>query len=322
MKALWKKKLVSRLTKNLERDSFQTRPYFPDLLRQPDLLTIPTPGRLIAVFIYNFSVSWNSVLSSVEDLFETKIHVGEQTSVVAYLVQQGEGRRLYQDALDLVRNSFDSFQLVDSLSNELGPDLGTIAEEVVPKARIAEFIGLEKRQAHIRLRRFSESRYRPLVEEAHRTDSSSGRTEKAIARRLSERLGEILGAHNLVTEPAFENVKGYVGDLGRQYTFRFDFGISDRPDIAIETFLAGRHGLRERLRSLMTKARLLGYEIVDNQLWPRRQSFRPILVVEGNIAGPSHDPYRYVRALVSVGWEIVRADKLEGLPALIDDANF
>jgi hypothetical protein len=50
------------------------------------------------------------------------------------------------------------------------------------------------------------------------------------------------------------------------------------------------------------------------------QNVRPLLVVEGNLAGPDHDPYRYVRSLVSVGWELMSADAVNEIQRVLRDA--
>ena len=71
----------------------------------------------------------------------------------------------------------------------------------------------------------------------------------------------------------------------------------------------------------MTKARFTSYEPVTYEpnepfrLFPRQEPLRRVLLVDGNLAGPKHDPYRYIRALVSVGWEIEKAET-EVLPRL------
>ena len=109
----WKEALISRLVLDLKRDSVQRRPYFPDLLHQPDLLTIPKRGKLTAVFAYNYRISWTTILASLEDLFETKIHVGEHTAVVAFLAPKRERHEPFREGLELLRNTFDSFLILD-----------------------------------------------------------------------------------------------------------------------------------------------------------------------------------------------------------------
>ena len=312
----WKKGLVSRLIQGLDQNSFQTHPYFPDLLRQPDLLTVPAPGKLIAVFAYRYHISWHTVLASLEDLFETKIHVGEHTVVAAFLLPQPR-QTAHADALQLLQNTFDSFQTFDQGADASAGALRAVVNRATPKAALNDFLRYEREQIQVSLRRFSEIRYRPLVEQ-FRQSESPGRDLKD---HVDHRLRALLGNREIVKQPLMHNVKGYLGELPRRYSFEFDFGVSSHPDIAIEVMRSGRYGSREKIRYLMTKARLLRYEIVDDRLLPRPRAFRPLLIVDGNIAGPDHDPYRYVRALISVGWELLRIDELEELPRLVSHAD-
>ncbi len=73
----------------------------------------------------------------------------------------------------------------------------------------------------------------------------------------------------------------------------------------------------------MTKARFTSYEPVSDEpgepfrLIQRNERLRRVLLVNGSMAGPKHDLFRYVRALVSVGWEIERADR-DVFPRLVN----
>lgn len=312
----WKKALVSRLIQGLDQNSFQRHPYFPDLLRQPDLLTVPAPGKLTAVFAYRYHISWHTVLGSLEDLFETKIHVGEHTAVAAFLLAQPR-QTAYADALQLLQNTFDSFQTYDQAADTPLGALRAVVNRTAPKAVLKDFLHYEREQIQVSLRRFSEMRYRPLVEQFRQSEFPG----RDLEEHVDHRLRALLGNREIIKQPLMQNVKGYLGELPRRYSFEFDFGVSGYPDIALEVMRSGRYGSREKIRYLMTKGRLLRYEIIDNRLLPRPRAFRPLLIVDGNIAGPHHDPYRYVRALISVGWELLRIDEIEELPRLIQHAD-
>lgn len=277
---------------------------------------IPELGRLIAVFAYRYRVSWPSVLASLEDLIETKLHVGEHTVVAAFLVPKSDGP--YRDTIQLLENTFDSFRIVDEENDARSSGLATPLERTVPKTILKDFLSHERGQIRLCLGRFSETQYRALIQKEHASEYQGRELEESMSRRLRE----VMGVPELVRKPLIQNVEGYLADLRHRYSFEFDFGIPGHPDRAIEIVRAGRYGSRERIRYLMTKGRLLRYEFVDNQLRPRQRDFRPILIVDGNIAGPDHDPYRYVRALISVGWEIFRTDQLEELPGMIQHADF
>jgi len=81
--------LLSMVTRGLEPGSFQRRPYLPDLLNQPNLLLIPRPGRLVAIYVYDFGtrITWHSALGALEDLFELKTAVGIQVVAIAVIVR-------------------------------------------------------------------------------------------------------------------------------------------------------------------------------------------------------------------------------------------
>lgn len=277
---------------------------------------IPEIGKLIAIFAYRYRVSWPSVLASLEDLVETKLHVGEHTVVAAFLVPKRDGP--YRDAIQLLENTFDSFRIIDLEADATDNRLARPLERSAPKAILRDFLAHEREQIRRCLVRFNEAQYKALVQKEHASEYQGPKFEESISRRLRE----VLRVPELVREPLIQNVKGYLADLHHRYSFEFDFGIPGHPDRAIEIIRSGRYGSRERIRYLMTKGRLLRYQLVDNQLRPRQRDFRPILIVDGNIAGPDHDPYRYVRALVSVGWEILRTDQLEELPRMIRHADF
>jgi hypothetical protein len=232
---------------------------------------IPEIGRLIAVFTYRYRVSWPPVLASLEDLFETKLHVGEHTVVAALLAPMGDGA--HRDTIRLLENTFDSFRILDQETEIPRSGLATSLRRTAPKTILKDFLSHEREQIRRCLRRFSEARYRALVQKEHESEYEGRELEKSVSRKLCE----VLGVPELVREPLIQNVKGYLADLRHTYSFEFDFGIPGHPDRAIEIVRAGRYRSREKTRYLMTKGRLLRYEFVDNQLRPRQRDFRPIL---------------------------------------------
>ena len=314
-----KETIVRGITNELPPGSFQKHPYFPDLLRQPNLLIVPEPGKLIAIFVYQFPrhISWQTALASLEDLFETKLNVGSHTVVCAIVASQTDNRNLEQDRLELLRNTFDRFIVVET-QNEPGvwKDLVTGINVSVPKERLSAFLGFEREGSQPFLRRFEEENYRELTVRSNAPVFKSAELEDSVAESLSR-----LTERRVVRHPRIRNVKGEIAHLPDRYYFEFDIGFEGRPDIAIEVIQAGKQGAREKLRSLMTKARLLKYEVVDNQLQPRAWPLQLVLIIDGNIAGPDHDPYRYVRSLLSVGWELLRVGRTERFRELIGNEN-
>lgn len=315
----FKEIIVRSITNELRPNSFQKRPYFPDLLRQPDLLVVPEPGKLLAIFIYQFAknISWQATLASLEDLFEVKLHVGSQTIACAVVSLNLENREPENEKIELLRNTFDGFVLVEARRE--GDAWGDLVAEIrasVPKDRLASFLRLERGRSEHSPRQFSENSYRALTIKKNVPVFKRSQFEDSVSGLLAQ-----MTKHAVVRNPHIRNVKGELASLPGRFYFEFDLGFEGRPDIAIELIQAGKHGVRERLRSLMTKGRLLGYEFVDRQLQPRPWPLRLILIIDGNVAGPDHDPYRYVRSLLSVGWDLIHASELEQIRELLGNEN-
>jgi hypothetical protein len=312
----WKEAVVSDIVRDLPRNSFERRPYFPDLLNQPDLLIMPEIAKLIAVFIYTYHVSWASVLGSLEDLIEAKLQIGEHTVVGAFLgLKNDEPDR---DTVEVLENTFDAFRVLNLEEDAVREGLLGTLEKADRKNVLNNFLSHEREQIRRSLSGFNETHYQVLVQKERAPEYEGREFEQSMLFRLKEVLHEA----DLIKEPHFPNVKGHVANLRQTYSFRFDFGIPGHPDVAIEVVRASRYGSRNKVRHLTMQGRLLRYQVDGNLLRPRVRDFRPILIVDGNLAGPDHDPYRYVRALISVGWRILRADQLEELPGLIRHADF
>jgi hypothetical protein len=123
----------------------------------------------------------------------------------------------------------------------------------------------------------------------------------------------------LRTEPGVEAIEQFpvrspkeaLAGLPERNVFRFDFGLRT-PQIegrtkVVDLTVLDRYGSREKIRYLMSKARFVSYEFADARLIYREEAITPVLMIAGNVAGPAHDPYRYVKALVSVGWQLEHA---------------
>ena len=301
----------------------QRNPFFPDLLNQPDFVSVPQLGRFVAIYLYapTQPLNWRSVLNAIEDLFELKTSV--QQSAVAIAVQDFSLgiREASTNAVELLEQMFDLVLPVDEdLDHErLRQGLRHAIRNVPPKEKFFKLWSTEKQRMSDHLARFSEERYRELVEQRHQPKRKREELISGIA-TIADELG--LQAHRevLVSTP-----KEAIGGLLERSRFSFDLGFWDRREqkVLIDAVSFGRHGPRPFLRYLMTKARFTSYEPVSYEsgeafrLVPRHEPLRRVLLVDGNMAGPKHDPYRYVRALVSVGWEIEKAER-EALPRLAD----
>jgi hypothetical protein len=314
-----KEEILQGITASLPRGSFQKHPYFPDLLRQPDLLAVPETGKLLAVFIYEMAeqITWRNVLACVEDVFEVKLSVGLFTVVIGVAANRFERSHADDDKAQLLRNTFDLFHLEDGRQTEtLQESVASVIARPSEHAGLTEFLNYERDLVHSALEGFSEERYRELVVVEQDSLFKEVRSKSGVAESLSQATGL-----PIIRDVLIRNVKGELADLRQHYSFEFDYGIEGRPNVAIEVLRSGRYGSRDKIRYLMIKARLLRYEFSEGRLRPSHRRAKLILVVDGNIAGPDHDPFRYVRSLLSVGWELVRADRLNAVEGLLANEN-
>jgi hypothetical protein len=304
-----KSQLLDFILSAVDAEHFQKAPYFPDLLRQPDLIFVPRPGRLTAIYAYDLERidNWHDAIGCLEDLIEVKLALGEHALVAAIFGKAGVAKEgANSEIRNLLQNSFDSvFWTAESLKDPKSGIQESLCSAPKLSPIMAEFLYREKKAVFQSLAHFEKKRYLELVDPLNKPREPL----PDLKRHLPEWLGNQLN-RPIERKPMVRNVKGFVGSLERQYGFDFDFGVEGRHWFAIDIIRAGRYGTRAKLRYLMAKARLLRYEVIDGSLKTRQFSLQPILVIDGNIAGPSHDPYRYVRALLSVGWMLTQPSDL------------
>jgi hypothetical protein len=315
-------RILSSITRALERNSFQRNPYLPNLINQPDLLVVPSPGRLIALYIYDFPerITWRLALGAIEDIFELKTAVGPDVRAIALLIAgpdhetaEGTGR---SEMLRLISNSFD---LAEDFSSQQ-PDVSFSLERlraVQPQARLADLWKAEAQFQGDALRRhYRESELRSLIDVNRRPSEQAKQSFRDDVR-------ERIRGNNRHIEPNFlvRNAKGGLGHLDRSYCFEFDLRVDTQPPTLIDFLKSNRFGMREKLRYYLAKARLIRYWIDQSGVHQLTPDYALLLVVDGNIAGPDHDPFRYVRMLVSVGWRIAQRDEYERIERLAANAD-
>ena len=299
---------VGRSVAHIPHYVFQKNPYLPDILNQPEFLLVPELGRLVAVYVYtpNIELSWRSALPAIEDLFEIKLSSGESTTAIAVLVPPKRLEEVDNIFVEFLRNLFDG--IVINVAENQSALVNSIAEIVAssrPRADLFRLWRLERQRVTTNLHNFNEERYARFANERNISQLKKKAALREVRAILSQNQDVTLLERYKVRSP-----KEPLAGLPERNRFEFDLGIKrssvgrTRP---IDVAVLGRYGSRTKLRYLMTKARLTSYEPWRGELRLRHEFLRPVLVVSGNIAGPSHDPYRYVRALVSVGWEIVEA---------------
>lgn len=315
-----KERILRGLIGQLPPGSFQIRPYISDLLNQPDLLIVPAAGRMVCVFLYGYgqSLTWRLALSALEDLFEIKLHLGHNAVSIALDLSESNETAHREDMRRLLGNTFEAFIHLDFTKSEIADGrFWARVQESLPRQNLFHLWEMEREYVQDSLRRFSKERYRELVDRRRIPTLS----DKAIIAQVADTIEEVTGA-TPEHEPSVESVKGSLGSLSGTYRLGFDLKTRGPIELPIDVIRVGRYGSRDTVRYLMTKARLMRYRAADGRLERQWQETRPLLVVEGNLAGPQHDPFRYVRSLVSVGWEIIGSGAVREFPRMLRDANF
>ena len=290
----------------------QKNPFFPELLNQPQFLIVPEIGKLIAVFVYTprESLTWRTALPMVEDLFEVKLATGLSTIVAAFLIPTNGVKRHDPVYFELLRGLFDVFAVNDEAGGAgFQRWMLDALSHAEPRTRLFRLWALERERVDANSAKFSEQKYVEFINQKARPRI----TRAALMDEMRQAV---------VNEPALEAVSDFpvsspkdaLAGLTQRHFFNFDIGFRPRhPEErsrVIDFAALDRYGSRERLRYLMTKARLVSYAFDGGELVYHGVPVRPVLMIEGNIAGPEHDPYRYVKALVSVGWELEHADPM------------
>lgn len=302
-------RLVQRVSAALDHSEnvmFQKTPYLPDLLHQPNFLMVPHLGRLVAVYVLTPTrpITWHNALASVEDLFELKTSCGEATVAIALLLSDAPQADSGHQALQVLSRYFDGFAIINEANTaHLHTILSPLIRTSVAREELFALWQSERRRTTKNLADFSEERYLPFIETVKQRGSTKIEILKTVRTFLEEETNLGVSRKYSVRSPK----EALVG-LPERNRFTFDLGVEFKPSghiVPVEITSLDRYGSREKLRYLMTKARLTSYESDGGRLIPRYEDLRPVLVVSGNLAGPTHDPYRYVRALVSVGWRLV-----------------
>jgi len=262
-------------------------------------------------------MTWQFALAALEDLFEAKLNLGEKTIVVGIVFAPSVRDDETGEMSTLLHNTFDAFlEGDDSSSEKLEPRLRKTIADSRAKAEHAPLWNGEREHIQASLKQFNERRFRDLINREHKSTFEKGALVPFTDRTLRE-----LGVEELEIKPLVVSVKSALGNLKGMHRLRFDFRIPGEPVTLIEVIQSERYSSREKLRYLMAKARLVRYEVSAQGIERLHQTQRLCLFLDGNLAGPDHDPFRYVRALLSVGWTIIRVDQLDLLPRMLGRAN-
>jgi hypothetical protein len=317
-----KQKILSYISRTLEPNSFQSNPYLPNLINQPDLLIVPSAGRLIAFYLYDFSncITWRLALGAIEDVFELKTAVGPDIRAVALIVtavqQEAASTVRREDMLRLIVNTFDfAEQLTEGELNDHVSVERWIS--VRPRTNLVDLWRAEVQyQAEALRRNYRESELHALIDVDRRP---SDRAKQSIREDFQEQIRFL--NRPVERDVLVPNAKAALAQLSRNYSFEFDLRVETLPPTLVDFLKSDRFGMREKLRYYLAKARLIRYWIDQGHVRQREPDFASLLVVDGNICGPDHDPFRYLRMLVSVGWRLARPDDYERIAGLLANAD-
>lgn len=310
-----KQRILAQLIAQLPRGSFQRNPYFPDLLNQPDLCIAPERGRTVVVFLYGDEapLTWRSALAVLEDLIEVKIHLGRKTVTIGLDFSEFQHEFEQNDMHRLLENTFEVFFRLDFWKTKIADDqfFATVWRSM-PRESLFHLWDMEKDFVQNSLKRFSRERYGLFVDKKR----APILTKKVLIERVVSIVEEFTGIVP-EREPLIESVKDRLGSLSGKSRLRFDLMVRGPMQVPIQIVRVGRFGSRDAIRYLMSKARLMRYTEHLGQIEQIQPGVRPLLIVEGNLAGPDHDPFRYVRSLLSVGWEITSVDTIQEFPRML-----
>src|SRR5215469_7797143 len=110
---LGKKQVIDSLVSGLPSSAYQKNPFFPDLLKQPDILIIPRQGKMVVTFMYASPrhIGWHSALAWVEDLIEVKLNVGDYVITTALVFAESDEVTMAPDVGQLLSSTFEGFLL-------------------------------------------------------------------------------------------------------------------------------------------------------------------------------------------------------------------
>jgi hypothetical protein len=204
----------------------------------------------------------------------------------------------------LIENTFDDVVILHTPSpsgEEL--DFPTRLYRLVARDRL---YNLWEQESHYQREMFPRQFPANLAQLAERArEPVIPRPKEAVFELLRDRV-----PGRVVQNATVASIKPNIGRLRRPYSFKFDFMVDVRHPALIDVIRGAHYGMRRRLRYLSLKARLIRYRIEDGVLAPNR-AYQPLLIVDGNIAGPDHDPFRYIRALIRVGWIVAGQEQQE-----------
>lgn len=258
-------------------------PAVPELSFRPDFM-LNLENQLIfleiAPMLHKADADWKT-LRLIEHLFEVKLFYGNKSNFNLIILNRNDWKPY---CIELLENFCDKVIYQGDLKS-------TREIYTTPKASNFELWDLE--------REFERSRYRKFDDEYLRKFEYRDTRESTIAYEFSKRMLEC--GFFPQRDYSVRNLKNYYLGRAMDLKFHFDFVVNQKI-VEIESF---RKMTTTVLQNMLIKSRLIRYQKEDDRI--RRAQMlisRMILFVNGDLSGPRHDRFRYLRMLTNAGWDV------------------
>lgn len=327
--------VIEKYLEQTELLDFMRNPILPEVLVNPSFLVIPDLGHLLAICIYDLPEPeqfWKFTLEVIEDLFEIKASAGAETSIALIVLEHTPIQiSLYNFALlerlsdGFLRLDFDEEQNQDQLKRFIN---NMISEHPVKKENIHLWNADSGARIANERRVFNRRFITGMFEDALRQDlhKPTFPTRLAIVDKITS-FKNRSNNYTLFPQPKVNNIKELLINSLNPFYFTFDFGMIQGLRDTDEWKYIDRFRLSDwigmgcslinvmrgantayphirYLRRMFTYARFISFqaEANANNLVLRDPPPKMYMVIDGTVSGPSHDPQRYLRMLISSGW--------------------
>lgn len=258
-------------------------PAAPELSFTPDFM-VNFENQLIFLEIASMpreaDADWKT-LRLIEHLFEVKLFYGNKSNF-NLIIMSKNGWKPY--CIELLENFCDKVIYQGDLKS-------TREIYTTPKASNFELWDLE--------REFERSRYRKFDDVYLRKFEYRDIRESTIAYEFSKQMLD--RGLFLQRDYSVRNLKNYYLGRAMDLRFHFDFFVNQKI-VEIKSF---RKMTAIVLQNLLIKSRLIRYQKEDDTIRRAQMPInRMILYVNGDLSGPRHDRFRYLRMLTNAGWDV------------------
>jgi hypothetical protein len=273
----------AKVSQILQHVSHMENPAVPELSFTPDFM-VNFENQLIFLEIASMpreaDADWKT-LRLIEHLFEVKLFYGNKSNF-NLIIMNKDGWKPY--CIELIENFCDKVIYQGDLQS-------TREIYTTPKVSNFELWDLEREFERSRYRKFDDA----FLGKFEYRDARESTIEYEFYNRMLKR-GLFLERDYSVT-----NLKNYYLGRAMDLRFYFDFVVNHKI-VEIKSF---RKITATVLQNLLIKSRFIRYQKEDDRI--RRAQMlisRMILFVNGDLSGPRHDRFRYLRMLTNAGWDV------------------